>query len=99
MRALKLLFMLSVIFAAVPVRADDTATTENTGAQAPADRSERAARPQREAVKLSPSVRQSAPRPDETGKMKRQAPPRAEAPLQNVPALMEPPPGVETPTK
>jgi hypothetical protein len=58
---------------------------------------ERAERPQREAVKLSPQARESAPRPDESDKMKRVAPPRAESPLQNVPALMDPPPGVKAP--
>lgn len=51
---------------------------------------ERAARPQREAVKLSPGIRPSAPRPDDSGKLKRAPPPRAESPLQNVPALMPP---------
>lgn len=56
----------------------------------------RAERPQREAVKLSPSVRQSEPRPEDGGKMKRVAPPRAESPLQNVPALM--PPDAKSPT-
>ena len=58
---------------------------------------ERAERPQREAVKLSPQARESAPRPDESDQMKRVAPPRAESPLQHVPALMEPPPGVKAP--
>jgi hypothetical protein len=58
---------------------------------------ERAERPQREAVKLSPQARESTPRPDESDKMKRVAPPRAESPLQHVPALMEPPPGVKAP--
>ncbi|MDH5487499.1 MAG: hypothetical protein OEY53_08335, partial [Gammaproteobacteria bacterium] len=49
-------------------------------------------RPQREAVKLSPHARESAPRPDESGQMKREVPSRAESPLQHVPALMDPPP-------
>lgn len=57
----------------------------------------RAERPQREAVKLSPQARESAPRPDESDQMKRVAPPRAESPLQHVPALMDPPPGVKAP--
>ena len=60
--------------------------------------SERAERPQREAVKLSPQARESAPRPEESDQMKRVAPPRAESPLQHVPALMEPPPGVKAPS-
>ena len=50
-----------------------------------------------EAVKLSPQARESAPRPDESDQMKRVAPPRAESPLQHVPALMDPPPGVKAP--
>lgn len=56
-----------------------------------------AERPQREAVKLSPQARESAPRPDASDQMKRVAPPRAESPLQHVPALMDPPPGVKAP--
>ncbi len=59
--------------------------------------SEHAERPQREAVKLSPQARESAPRPEESDQMKRVAPPRAESPLQHVPALMDPPPGVKAP--
>jgi hypothetical protein len=85
MRTLKLLLVLSVMFIAAPARAADEA------------QSERAERPQREAVKLSPHARESAPRPDESDKMKRVAPPRAESPLQHVPALMDPPPGVKAP--
>lgn len=87
MRTLKFLLILSVMFIALPARAAEEA------------QSERAERPQREAVKLSPHARESAPRPDESGKVKRVAPPRAESPLQNVPALMDPPPGAETPAK
>ena len=87
MRTLKFLLILSVIFIALPVRAAEEV------------QSERAERPQREAVKLSPHARESAPRPDDSGKVKRVAPPRAESPLQNVPALMDPPPGTETPVK
>jgi hypothetical protein len=59
--------------------------------------SEAAERPQREAIKLSPQARESAPRPEESDQMKRVAPPRAESPLQHVPALMDPPPGVKAP--
>jgi len=87
MRTLKLFLILSVMFVAIPVRAAEEAQPE------------RAERPQREAVKLSPQARESAPRPDESDKMKRVAPPRAESPLQHVPALMDPPPGVNAPSK
>jgi hypothetical protein len=79
--------MFSVIFIVLPARAADEAQPE------PAER------PQREAVKLSPHARESAPRPDESDQMKRVAPPRAESPLQHVPALMDPPPGVKAPSK
>ncbi|GAB4507648.1 MAG: hypothetical protein Tsb0026_03950 [Sulfuricaulis sp.] len=87
MSILKLFLILSVMFIVLPARAAEEAQPE------------RAKRPQREAVKLSPHARESAPRPDESGKVKRVAPPRAESPLQNVPALMDPPPGGETRAK
>ena len=99
MRTLKLLLILSVMFIIVPARAADKAVPENTEAQGKESQPKRAERPKREAVKLSPHARKSAPRPDESGKVKRVAPPRAESPLQNVPALMDPPPGTETPAK
>jgi hypothetical protein len=99
MLTLKILLILSVMFVAVPVRATDKAQTENAEAQKKEDSPKRAERPKREAVKMSPHARKSAPRPDESGKVKRVAPPRAESPLQNVPALMDPPPGTETPAK
>jgi hypothetical protein len=85
MRILKLLLIFSVMFSTVSARAAEEAQPE------------RAERPQREAVKLSPQARESAPRPDESDRMKRVAPPRAESPLQHVPALMDPPPGVKPP--
>jgi hypothetical protein len=85
MRTLKLLLIISVMFIALSARAAEEAQPE------------RAERPQREAVKLSPHARESAPRPDESGQMKRVAPPRAESPLQDVPALANPPPGVKAP--
>lgn len=94
MHTFKLLLILSILFMAAPVRAADKAVPENTEAQKKEDSSKRAERPQREAVKLSPHARESAPRPDESGNMKKVAPPRAESPLQHVPALMDPPPGV-----
>ncbi|MBI3569503.1 MAG: hypothetical protein HY082_00105 [Gammaproteobacteria bacterium] len=99
MRTLKLLLIFSVMFIAVPARAADKAALENTEPQEKESPPERAERPQREAVKLSPRARESAPRPDESGNMKREAPPRAESPLQNVPALMDPPPGGKAPSK
>jgi hypothetical protein len=84
MHAFRILLIFSVLVA-LPARAADEAQPE------------RAERPPREAVKLSPQARESAPRPDESDQMKRVAPPRAESPLQHVPALMEPPPGVKAP--
>lgn len=84
MHGLKTLLVLSAVSVVIPVLAADEAPAE-----------QRAERPQREAVKLSPAARESAPRPDESGRMKRVAPPRAESPLQHVPALMDPPPGVK----
>lgn len=99
MRTLKLLLILSVMFIALPARASDKAVPENTAEQEKENQPERAKRPQREAVKLSPHARESAPRPDESGKVKRVAPPRAESPLQHVPALMEPPPGGKATSK
>ncbi|MHB1143096.1 MAG: hypothetical protein ACYC1T_15220 [Sulfuricaulis sp.] len=86
MRALKTLLVLSAMSVIVPALAAEEAPSE-----------QRAERPQREAVKLSPHARESAPRPDESDQMKRVAPPRAESPLQHVPALMDPPPGVKAP--
>ena len=87
MRALKTLLVLSAMSVVVPAFPAEEAQPK------------RAERPQREAVKLSPHARESAPRPDESGNMKKVAPPRAESPLQNVPALMDPPPGVKAPSK
>jgi hypothetical protein len=84
MRASRILLIFSVLVALPASAADETQPG-------------RAERPQREAVKLSPQARESAPRPDESDQMKRVAPPRAESPLQHVPALMEPPPGVKAP--
>ena len=99
MRSLNFLLMFSMIVIAIPARAAAKAAPENSEAQKKESPSERAERPQREAVKLSPRARESAPRPDESGKMKRVAPPRAESPLQNVPALMDPPPGAKQDVK
>ncbi|BAV34456.1 hypothetical protein SCL_2167 [Sulfuricaulis limicola] len=97
MRVLMILLVFSMLVFALPMRAADKTAPENTEAQKKQDQPRRAERPQREAVKLSPHARESAPRPDESDQMKRVAPPRAESPLQNVPALMDPPPGVKVP--
>ncbi len=92
MRVAKLLLILSVMFMILPARAADKAPPENAELQKDQSPSERAERPKREAVKMSPSIRQSPPRPDESGKMRRVAPPRNKSPLQDVPALKDPPP-------
>ena len=97
MRVLKLMLILSVMFMALPVRAGEAARPEN--AEPPKDQnpSQRAERPKREAVKLSPTIHPTPPRPDGSGKMRRVVPPHGQSPLQHVPALMEPPPGGEAP--
>lgn len=92
MRVVKLLLIFFVTFTVLPGRAADKAAQENTEAQENENPSERVKRPKREAIKISPSIRQSPPRPDESGKMRRVAPPRDKSPLQNVPALKDPPP-------
>ncbi|HEU5339460.1 MAG TPA: hypothetical protein VFU39_09270 [Sulfuricaulis sp.] len=92
MQTLKLLLMLPLIFIAAPAQAAETEQTENVETKKEETPPERAERPQREAVKLSPHARESTPRPDESGLMKRVAPSRTESPLQHVPALMDPPP-------
>ena len=101
MHAAKLLLTLSAIFMILPARAADKAPPENAEPHKDQSPSERAERPQREAVKMSPSIRQSPPRPDESGKRRRVAPARAESPLQDVPALKDPPPtpSVEAPAE
>lgn len=96
MRVLKLLLILPVIFMALPAHATDAKTGASAGdearpenaepqkAQSPSDR---AARPKREAVKMSPTIRVSPLRPDEDGKkMRRMAPARGDSPLLNMPA-------------
>ena len=106
MRNLKLLLILFTTFIILPAHAADTKDRASTGEAARPENAEpqkdqntpqRAARPKREAVKLSPNIHPSAPRPDESGKMRRVAPPRGKAPLQDVPALMEPPSGGDAP--
>lgn len=92
MRILKLLLIVSAMFMTAPARAGDEARPQN--AEMPMDQnpSDRAARPQRQAVKMAPGIRVSPPRPDESGNMRRIAPALSESPLQNVPALRDVPP-------
>jgi hypothetical protein len=106
MRVLKLLLILPVIFMPLPARAadakasgSDEARPENVEPQKDQSSSDPAERPKREAVKMSPTIRVSTPRPDESGKIRRVAPARADSPLLNVPAPKDMPPsqGGETP--
>ncbi len=93
MRVLKLLLIFPVIFMPLPARAadakasaSDEARSENAELQKDQSSSDRAERPKREAVKMSPAIRVSTPRLDESGKIRRVAPMRADSPLLNVPA-------------
>ncbi|MDO8597431.1 MAG: hypothetical protein Q7R45_12515 [Sulfuricaulis sp.] len=95
-----------MIFMALPARAadakasaSDEARLENVEPQKDQSSSDPAERPKREAVKMSPTIRVSTPRPDESGKMRRVAPARASSPLLNmpVPKDMPPPQGGEIP--
>jgi hypothetical protein len=106
MRVFILLLILPVIFMPLPARAaesktgaGDEARPENVEPQKDQSSSDPAERPKREAVKMSPTIRVSPPRPDESGKMRRVAPARADSPLLNMPAPkdMSPPQGGETP--
>jgi hypothetical protein len=108
MRVLKLFLILPVIFMTLPARAADTKTgdsaadearpedAESQKVQSPSDRAER---PKREAVKMSPTIRVSPLRPDESSKIRRVAPARGDSPLLNMPAPkdMSSPLGGETP--
>ncbi len=89
MQTAKLLPLFFATFLIFPVFAVDTKNSSSSEEhiESPANPPEAVKRPQREAVKLSPTVRESAPRPDDSGKMRRMAPARPEAPLQHVPAL------------
>lgn len=89
MQTAKLLPLLFTAFLVSPVFAADAkkSASSEEPIESPAKPSEAVQRPQREAVKLSPKVHESAPRPDDSGKMRRTAPARTEAPLQHVPAL------------
>ena len=98
MRVLRLFLIVSAMFMSAPSRAGDEARSVN--AEPPTDQSQsgRVARPQRKAVKLSPGIRVSPPRPDESDRMRRIAPAPSESPLQNVPALKDlSPPSDESP--
>ena len=108
MRVLKLLLILPVIFMTLPARAADTKTgtsaddesrPENAEAQKVQSTSDRAERPKREAVKMSPTIRVSPLRTDESHKIRRVTPARADSPLLNMPAPkdMSPPQDSETP--
>lgn len=106
MRVLKLLLIFPVIFMPLPARAADAKAgagdevrPENVEPQKDQSSSDSAERPKRETVKMSPTIRVLPPRPDESGKMRRVAPARADSPLLNMPAPkdMSPPQGGETP--
>jgi hypothetical protein len=106
MRVLILLLILPVIFMVLPARAADAKASasdvvrpENAEPQKDQSSSGPAERPKREAVKMSPTIRVSPLRPDESGKMRRVAPARADSPLLNMPAPkdMSSPQGSETP--
>lgn len=89
MRVVKLLLILSVMFMTLPARASGEARPERVEPQNDQSPSDPAERPQRKAVKMSPSIRVSPPRPDESGSMRRVAPAGADSPLQDVPALKD----------
>jgi len=98
MRVLILLLILPVVFLASPVLAADAKTGFSAGDQARPENSEppttqspsnRAERPTREAVKMSPTIRVSPLRPDEDGKMHRVAPARHGSPLLNMPTPID----------
>ena len=108
MRVLKLLLILPMIFMALPARAGDAKTgvsagdevrPENTEPQKVKIPPDRAERPKRETVKMSPTIRMSPLRPDESGKIRRVAPARDDSPLLNMPAPKDipSPRGGETP--
>ena len=98
MRVLKFFLIVCAMFIAAPARAGDEARSVNAQQSKDQSRSGRAARPQRKAVKLSPSIHVSPPPADESGNMRRVAPAPSESPLQNVPALKDlSPPSGESP--
>ena len=106
MRCLKLLLILPALLVIFSAHADQAQGQADGTAAAPlptgvppkkTNPPARVERPKREAVKLSPGIHRSPPRPDDSGKMRRVAPPREDSPLQNVPALKQPPSGGEAP--
>ena len=108
MRVLKLLLILPVMFMALPARATDAKTgasasdearPENAEPQKVQSPSDRVERPKREAVKMSPTIHVSPLHPDESSKIRRVVPARADSPLLNMPAPkdMSSPQGGETP--
>jgi hypothetical protein len=108
MRVLKLLLILPVIFMALPARAaeaktgasvNDESRPENAESQKVQSPPDHAERPKRETVKMSPTIRVSPLRPDESSKKRRVVPARGDSPLLNMPAPkdMSSPQGGETP--
>ena len=89
MRIFRLLLIASAMFMTASVRAGDEARPPNAEPPKDQDQIDRVARPQRKAVKLSPSIHVAPPHPDESGDMRRIAPKPSESPLQNVPALKD----------
>ena len=90
MRVLKLFLIFSAMFLVTPAYAADAKDDAGVDVGAPPDAkpSGRLERPQRKAVKLSPSVHAS-PMPDESSKKRRVTPTPAASPLQDVPALKD----------
>ena len=100
MRALKLFLILPMILIALPAHAaDEESRPENVEAQKVQSPSDRAERPKREAVKLSPTIRVSPLLSDESHKIRGATPARVNSPLLNMPAPkdMPSPQGSETP--
>ncbi|HYA39085.1 MAG TPA: hypothetical protein VEI74_12535 [Candidatus Methylomirabilis sp.] len=90
MRVSRVLLIFCAIFVVAPLsRAADEAPPAPAESTVNKGRLDRAERPQLDAVKLSPHIRVSSPRPDESGNMRRVAPARSDSPLQNVPALKD----------
>jgi hypothetical protein len=93
MRVLKQLLFLSVTFASLAAHAAGEAPPESVAPPNDQSPSAPADRPQREAVKISPSIR-ALPPPDAGDRRRRVAPAGADSPLQDVPALKDvTPPG------
>jgi len=108
MQVLKLLLILPVMLMVQPARAADAKTGATAGDEARPENAERqkvqspsgrVERPKQETVKMSPTIRVSPLRPDESSKMRRVVPARDDSPLLNMSAPKDtsPPPGGETP--